>query len=507
MDAPSIIETHISTITFVGDRAYKRKKPVRTDFVDFTTLEARSAACRREVELNRRLAPDVYLGVATVTVDPLDGSQPEVLDHLVVMRRLPEDRRLAALLDTDAIGDELDRLARVLATFHTSARRGGDVDAACSSDAVRRLWRDSVAEVAEHAGGIVDAEENRMAGALADLYLCHRSPLLDDRIGAGRCVDGHGDLQADDVFCLPDGPRILDCLEFSDRLRFGDVLADVAFLAMDLERLGHPELATAFLRRYRELAGDVWPRSLEHLWIAYRAHVRAKVACLAARQLAQAGDPSSAATAAEAARRRHALALEHLLDGRVQLVLVGGGPGTGKSTVAASLADRLGAVLLSTDRIRDELVPRPERPRTEAGRPDEPGSGRYARESVDAVYDELLRRAEVALVHGESVVADASWLDPGRRGRARRLAAETGSHPVELRCECPDEVAEERILARAALGADPSEATVRVARSMRRDAPPWPGSTVLDTTRHPDDVTDDAARIAGGDRSVRAAME
>ena len=132
MDNPSrLVETHISTLVFVDDVVYKRKKPIRTDFVDFSTVRSRAAACRTEVELNRRLAPDVYLGVATVTLDRLDGGDPEVADHAVVMRRLPDDRRLTMLLGTPDANYEIDRLARLIAEFHVLARRGPDIDDAC----------------------------------------------------------------------------------------------------------------------------------------------------------------------------------------------------------------------------------------------------------------------------------------------------------------------------------------------------------------------------------------
>ena len=141
---------------------------------------------------------------------------------------------------------------------------------------------------------------------------------------AGRARDGHGDLLADDIFLLDDGPRVLDCLEFDDALRLDDVLADVAFLAMDLERLGRPDLAERFLAAYRAASGDTWPSSLAHHHIAYRAQVRAKVSAIRAEQ----GVPDSADKAQALLR----LALAHLEAGRVRLVLVGGLPGTGKST-------------------------------------------------------------------------------------------------------------------------------------------------------------------------------
>ncbi len=235
----AVRETHTGVVFFVGDRAYKLKKPVHYGFVDFRSREARLAACRREVELNRRLAPDVYLGVA----DVLDAGG-RACDHLVVMRRLPEDRRLADLVAAGApVEAELGRLARLLAEFHAGADRSARADEAAGSEALTRRWAANSAEMARLVGPVFDAGVVDRVDRLARRYLAGRGPLFGDRVAAGRACDGHGDLLAEDIFCLEDGPRVLDCLEFDDGLRLGDVLADVAFLAMDLERLGRPELA------------------------------------------------------------------------------------------------------------------------------------------------------------------------------------------------------------------------------------------------------------------------
>jgi aminoglycoside phosphotransferase family enzyme/predicted kinase len=459
--AARIAETHVSMLVFAGDRVFKAKKPVHTGFLDFSTVEARRAACHREVELNRRLAPDVYLGVADVT---MDGRE---LDHVVVMRRLPEERRLTRLLDDAAVDDHLRAIAHQVAAFHEAADRGPAVDAASGHGAVVGLWEAGLEQVAPYVGPVLPDDEAAELALLARAYLAGRRPLLDGRVAEGRACDGHGDLQAEDIFVLADGPRILDCLEFDDRLRYGDVLADVAFLAMDLERLGHPQLGDRFLRRYRELSADSWPDSLAHLHVAYRAHVRAKVACIRHDQ----GD----AAAADAARHLHHLALGHLEAARVHLVLVGGSPGTGKSTVAAELGERLGAVVLSSDDVRDDVVPR------SGPAADGLFEGRYRPELVTRVYAELLREAEVLLGHGERVVLDASWLDPARRAEARDLAVRTSSRLTELRCTAPADLVEERIARRRAAGGAASEATAEVARALAADAPPWAEATELDT--------------------------
>ncbi|GAB3147726.1 AAA family ATPase [Amycolatopsis stemonae] len=459
-------ETHIGAVFLVGDLAYKLKKPVDLGFLDFSARETRERVCHREVALNRRLAPDVYLGVADVT-----GPDGGVCDHLVVMRRMPEARRLSTLVRSGApLRTAVRQLARQLAAFHARAARGPGISAGETRDAVRGRWRDSFAQVRPFHGEVLDPAVAVEIEALAEDFLSGRKPLFDRRIAEGHVVDGHGDLLADDVFCLDDGPRVLDCLEFDDQLRHVDVLDDVAFLAMDLERLGAPGPADQLLRDYREFTGDPAPPALVHHYVAYRAFVRVKVACLRHTQ----GDPG----AADLAREYAGLALRHLRLGAVRLVLVGGGPGTGKSTIAGGLADRLGATLLQSDRLRKELaglepVPRP----AEAYR-----EGLYDTAHTDATYAELARRTGELLALGETVVLDASWTAARHRALAA-AAAETASSPLlAVHCHAPEATAAERLTTRTAALSD---ATPEIAHRMAADADPWPEAHLLPTTGTP----------------------
>jgi len=468
-----VTETHVSRLFFVGDRVLKQKKAVQTGFLDFREPTAREAACHREVELNRRLAPDVYLGVADVSME----GRP--VDHLVVMRRLPPDRRLTALVDDPSVRAHLRRVARVVADFHSRAERSRTIDEAGTAEFVTALWRSGLEQVERFAPEVLDPEELERARGLALEYLSGRRPLFDQRLRQGRTCDGHGDLQAEDVFCLDDGPRILDCLEFDDRLRHGDVAGDVAFLAMDLERVGHPELGAELVARYQELTADHWPASLGHHYVAYRAHIRSKVACLRHEQ----GDPGARATA----RSLHRLALDHLEAGRVTMTLVGGAPGRGKSTLARALGASTGAVVLSSDEVRDDLLPR-------SGAAGQVDGGRYRPELVARVYEELLARAEVLLAHGEPVILDASWSEAPRRELVRAMSTRVAAPVLEIRCTCPDEVAARRIEDRRRRGTDASEATVDVADALSARFDAWPEAVSIDTSPPPGEVADRARR-------------
>lgn len=460
----ALAETHTAVVVLAGDRAYKAKKPVRFPFVDLTTPELRRRACEREVALNRRIAPDVYLGVATLAGVPGVPDEP-----VVVMRRLPDDRRLSLIVAAhrdDARGEAV-KVARLVAAFHATAETSRAVAAAAEPAAVARAVTRNLDELAAVIGHVVGPADVATARRLTERYLAGRRPLLAERVAFAR--DGHGDLLAQDIFCLPDGPRVLDCLEFDDTLRYGDVLADVAFLAMDLERLGGGDYARAFLDAYAEFSGATWPASLEHFWVAQRALVRAKVACIRAAD----GADDARADAHQLMR----LALRHLRATRCRLVLVGGAPGTGKSTVAHGLADAFGLTLLRSDAVRKQLHGVP----TSAWHPEAYGKGLYDAAHTDATYAELLRRAALALAHGDSVVLDATWLDPRQRARAAEVAAARHADLVQLRCDAPLDLARRRVLDRALTHADVSDATPDVAVRMAAGAPPWPEAHVVDT--------------------------
>jgi aminoglycoside phosphotransferase family enzyme/predicted kinase len=458
----AVRETHVGVVVLLGEYAYKLKKPVDVGFLDFTTREKRLAACRREVDLNRRLAPDVYLGIADVS-----GPDGRPCDHMVVMRRMPDERRLSALIrGGEPVRDVVRRIGRMMAAFHASANRGPEISAQGGRDALRARWQDSFDQVRSLPGaaryGEVVAEIERLTLAFLD----GRARLFQARVADGRIVDGHGDLLADDIFCLHDGPRVLDCLEFDDRLRWVDGLDDVAFLAMDLEHLGADELAARLLDWYAEFAADPAPASLRHHYVAYRAFVRAKVAWVKHTQ----GDESAADTAADYAD----LAVRHLRAGEVRLVVVGGLPGTGKSTLAGAIADRLGVVLLSSDRVRKELAGLS--PASSAA--DGYQQGIYRPERTERTYRELLARADALLSRGESVVIDASWTSAEHRRWASAVAERTHSALVPLRCHAPAAVTAERMRTRRGSFSD---ATPTVAESMAAHSDPWPEATTVDT--------------------------
>jgi aminoglycoside phosphotransferase family enzyme/predicted kinase len=472
-------ETHTGVVVLAGDRAFKAKKPLLTDFLDFRTPEQRERACLREVELNSRLSADSYFGVAHLT-DPSGGPA----EPIVVMRRYQDDDRLASLVTRgsdesgESIRDVLDSIAAVLAGFHERAERSPVIDAQGEAGAIDRRWRDNLSELNRYADNSdVSAETVSRIQRLAAEFISGRGPLFTQRIDEGLIVDGHGDLLTDDIFWVQGEPALLDCLEFDDKLRYVDCVDDAAFLAMDLEFLGRKDLGEHFLERYGAHSAREAPPGLAHFYVAYRAVVRAKTDCV---RLSQ-GKPE----AAEDAARHLAIADEHLRRGAVRLALVGGNPGTGKSTVARALAERTGAQVISTDDVRRELRDAG----AIAGDSGVLDQGLYSHENVAVVYETALRRAGSLLGNGQSVIVDGTWRDPQLRARARRLASETHSATVELMCSSTVDTAAGRIATRRPGN---SEVTPEIAAAMAAERAGWDTARRIDTSG----AVEDSARTA-----------
>ncbi|MFI1991505.1 AAA family ATPase [Actinoplanes sp. NPDC020271] len=480
-DYAELLQTHAAVLFFLGDRVYKLKKPVDLGFLDFRTRADRFRVCNREVQLNRRLAPDVYLGVADIL-----GPDQEPCDHLVVMRRMPAARRLSALVrQAEPISAELRVLARTLAVFHAAAPRGPAVSVEGSRSALLDRWDATFGQLRRFHGGVLDAAAAEEVERRTHQFLAGRDALFAERMAQNRIVDGHGDLIADDIFLLDDGPRVLDCLEFDDRLRHLDVIDDIAFLAMDLEHLGASDLAERFLADYLEFSGDPAPATLLHHYSAYRAFVRAKVGCLRHEQ----GDPAAAADVAAYT----GLTLRHLRAGAVRLILVGGPPATGKSTLAGQLADRLGATVVSSDRVRKELAGVD----PGAGSAGTYGTGIYTGKWTERTYAEMLWRARQLLERGESVVLDATWTRAEHRRCAQRLADCTHSELAQLRCAADPATISARLARRTS--AELSDADARIAAAMTRAADDWPQAQVIGT--------DSAGSLEAAVAAVTAAPE
>ncbi len=483
----SVIRTHLSEVFLSSDRVYKLLRPVKTSFVDFTDRATRLEAAAQEFELNRRISPDVYLGLADIE------EHGELADRMIVMRRLPADRQLDRLVDDPAFPDHLREVARLAAAFHASQPplSGADAEVA-GAEALQRNWTDNFEVLKPLVGAVIPAEEYRRAQELVDGYIAGRQVLFQERIDDGWVRDGHGDLRCEHVFCIEGAPRLIDCLAFRDDFRVADVLNDVAFLAMDLHRLAGPAAARSFVDYYDEFSNEHHPSSLAHHYVAYRASVRAKVAAIRFGQ----GERE----AVDEIVMDHRLALQHLELGQPRLILVGGGAGVGKSTVAAGVADRLAASWLRADEVRKNMAGIP----VDQHAFSDYQAGLYDPEFSEQVYRELLREAELLLTRGESVVLDATWSQAGRRELAHELGRRSASSVTELMCQAPASVARQRVAKRMASVYNPSDADVEVVDRINAEFAPWPAATIVDTNQPIADSVEAAYRgVLGGPENAR----
>lgn len=462
--AVELVETHISWVLLTEREVFKLKKPVVFPFLDFGTRERRRAACEAEVALNRRLAAEVYLGVLPITTDGSgrlkiggEGEDPSaVVDHCVHMKRLPGDAFLDARIRAGRVSPrELEGLMVKLVEFYANAAVPAAPRDFAGTAAIEKNVRDNLA--------VLSAAKPALAGvqriaASQLLFLRLHEDFFARRIDEGRVRDGHGDLRPEHV-CLLERPVVIDCIEFNPAFRIGDVLGEIAFLAMECEMLGEGKMGIGLLETYRRLSGDQFPWPLARFEMAYRACVRAKVELLRAEQL-----PAKAAHAAcQRASRYVQLASFFANDFyRPRLLVMVGATGSGKSTLARVVAEALGMVRVSTDEARREPAGGPG--------PDAPyGAGPYSKERTDSVYERVFERARILLEDSASIVLDGTFREAAKRAAARRLGEESGAEVLFVLCECRPEVAEARIAARRATEQDASEARPEFHRAQARE--------------------------------------
>jgi aminoglycoside phosphotransferase family enzyme/predicted kinase len=466
-DAPSsveTVETHISWV-FLTDRfAYKLKKPVCFEFVDFSTLESRHRACLEEVRLNRRLAGDVYLGVLPITRDrqgslSIDGpGQP--LDWITKMRRLPADKALDDVLSRGQLTSEVARdLAHCIADFYAHLPAA----VISSADFRQALQRHIKANRDFLTSKLLEPDRLRVRRAIgAQLqYLGIETDVFDERIVAGRIVEGHGDLRPDHIY-LEEPPVIIDCIEFSRELRTVDVADDLSFLALECQRMDRGDLGDRVTSTYQRLSGDQFPASLLAFYKSYRACVRAKVCLIRAEQ-----EPGNRRQATfhlihQYADLAHRYAAE--LGGSVMLIVCGL-MGSGKSTLARAIAETIGAELLSTDQIRQAMFGASQSPAAY-------GEGNYQWDSRRRVYDEVFRQVQGMLDKRLSVVLDGTFPARSLRTQAMQLAARHGAASACIYCQCPRDTALSRIEQRAKEGRDASEARSELYDAQAREFEP-----------------------------------
>lgn len=276
-----LVQTQMSFVFLAGDYVYKVKKPVDLGYLDYTTLEKRLFFCRQEIELNRRLCPEVYLEVVPVVRhnDQIRlGGEGEAIEHAVKMKQLPADRMMDKLLPQNLVTEDMvDRVAGKLAAFHAKAATSPEISKYGSLEAIRINADENFDQTGKYIDVTILSPRYNGIEAYTENFLESNKSLFDRRVKEGRIKDCHGDLHAAHV-CITNGICIYDCIEFNDRFRYGDVASEVAFLAMDLDRFQRADLSRAFVASYVRLSQDEELLKLLNFYKCYRAYVRGKVA-------------------------------------------------------------------------------------------------------------------------------------------------------------------------------------------------------------------------------------
>ncbi len=454
-----LIETHISWVLLTGDYAYKIKKPLNLGFLDFSTLDKRLAACREELRLNRRLAPDVYLDVVPVSgskAAPRVNGAGEAFEYAVKMRQFPPDATLDRLDEQGGLtAHHIEAIASTLARFHQQGCARADAQSPWGHP--EKIWQPVAQNFEQIAPQLNSPDE---AGRLATLRnWCEAeharlAPFMTERLRDGYIRECHGDLHLGNLAWVDGHLLIFDCIEFNPELRWIDIVSEVAFCFMDLLHRQHADWAWLFLNIWLERTGDYAGLALLRYYSVYRALVRAKVAFLRAVQVQPGGCPNAEGRA----YLDLAVALTHTP--HLQLTITHGLSGSGKTTVSQTLMQSRGAIRLRSDVERKRMAGLDAPAKSGSGI----GQDLYAADRTLLTYEHLAQLAGTVLDAGWPVIVDATFTARWQRDLLRHLAM---THAVAFRIldfQVPLATLIERIERRARAGRDASEADLAVLR-------------------------------------------
>ena len=494
-DGVDLIETHISWVLLAGEHAWKLKKPLDLGFLDFSTVERRRAACEAELRLNRRTVPELYEAVVpvwrtaegvSVGDQPVDAAAPGAtpLDYLVRMRRFDQSALFEARLAAGQLEPALfDRLARHVAAFHEDAAVAQPGDGFGDAAAVMAPVRQNFAQIRERVADAALLADLARIEAWAEARFAALAPVFDARLAAGRVRECHGDLHLGNLIVLDGEPRLFDAIEFSAALRWTDVVADIAFLVMDLQARGRIDLASCFLDAWLARSGDYAGLQLLPWYLSYRAMVRAKVAAIRAEQVEGA---ARADILAECARYL-ALAAAQMQPPVPALLIASGVSGSGKTSQSQPLVEACGVIRVRADVERKRLFGLDADARSGSTL----GGGLYSAEASARTYARLAELGREVVEAGYPVLVDATFLKRSQRLAFAALAATLGVPFAILAFDAPVETLRARVRQRAEAGTDASEADVAVLETQLRAREPFEEEELacvvpIDTASAPD---------------------
>lgn len=460
-------ETHISWVILTGKFAYKVKKPVNFDFLDFSTLEKRRYFCNEEHRLNQRLAPQMYLAVVALTDQgdhvAIDGDGPPI-EYAVKMRRFDDRGQFDRLLARGELETRhMESFAQILAEFHLNTAAVADAAAIYGEvEAVAAPVRENFAQIRHALRDVDDPGLATKTPALTEVESWSEQHLqllrnaFDERKRGGYVRECHGDLHLQNIALIDDKPTMFDCIEFNAAFRWIDVMSEIAFFLSDCDARDNSLLGQQFLNRYLELTGDYSGLRVLNFYRVYRAMVRAKVAALRLRQLAK-SDVKFGAAKQEYFRYLEQ-AKRYLQPTSSTMVITVGFSGSGKSTYAQSLARQLGWLRIRSDVERKRLFGLGAMARTHNAS----GQGLYGADITQHVYAHMARLTHEIINAGFSVIVDATFLTALQRQALFAVAQAQGCHWHILHFVAPLDACARRVRDRFAMANDPSEADEKV---------------------------------------------
>jgi uncharacterized protein len=419
------IQTHISWVFIASPFVFKLKKPVNFGFLDFSTLDKRRHFCQRELELNRRLCPEVYLDVVPIykTASGFSfNAKGEIAEYGVKMRELPSGSFLSELLAKGFVGEtEINRVISTLRRFYESQTPSPEIEQWGTPEKLEISTDENFAQVQPFVEKTISAAAFEAIRHFTNQSYVANEKLFRDRIQEHRIRDCHGDLHLDHIHLTPEATTIFDCIEFNDRFRFIDIGNDLAFLAMDFDFEGRRDLGNLVLRNAAREFRDAKMLKITNFYKCYRAFVRGKVESI------QAIEPETLEPEehAQQATRYFRLALQYAVSGSKPLVLViMGRVGTGKTTIAKQLASELDWPVFSSDEIRKTLAGLPLTERTAPELRDKI----YSAQMTQQTYKKLLDDGLASLPTHSGVILDATLSSPANRKSLRDACAKAGVH-------------------------------------------------------------------------------
>jgi aminoglycoside phosphotransferase family enzyme/predicted kinase len=451
-----VLETHISWVILTGQYTYKIKKPVNLGFLDFTTLAARRRYCDEELRLNRRLAPALYESVVSITgsaENPSVEGKGTAIEYAVKMREFPQTALASNLLADGTLGAaDIDALAARIAAFHAHTGVAAQGCPYGTPEAVMAPARDNFTQLDRLLPDPADQARIAELRTWTQNEYTARWTQLGDRHTQGCVRECHGDLHLGNIVMLDGALTPFDCIEFDPALRWIDVMSEIAFLVMDLTDRARTDFASRFLNAYLQASGDFAGLGTLRFYRVYRALVRAKIHALRA---AQAGcTPAQRERLCAASRGYVELARRCAQDSRPAIILMHGLSGSGKSVLAQSLAEEIGAIRLRSDVERKRISGLTPLARSDSSL----ASGLYSTERTRLTYHRLLDLARLTANAGYPVIIDATFLQHSQRDLFRRDAAARGVPFVIVDVTAPVATLRARIAARLAAGGDASEA-------------------------------------------------